>query len=477
MCEKCDKVLGLFQIEGKPANQQVTEGQREIFHQLIHRKNKRVQILCATQYGKSLITALAAIVISCIQEELVAIVAPTNDKAKIIMRYYIEHLGDSPLFYSQLEKNTKLERLKQEESKERIILRNGGGVYSLSVQATNTKRMLEAAMGEGAQNVIQDESCLIPDDAEATIFRMIAGKKDGFYCKIGNPFYRQPPYSHFFKSWRDTRYKKIFIDYEQGMNEGRYSEVFISEAKKKPHFSILFECKFPDTDTIDKEGYIPLLTEKELDRAYIEELELFGKLKLGVDVAGGGRNYSTIVLVGTNGAKILYREKNPDTMSFVGEILERQLYYGIKYEDVFVDSVGIGKGVYDRLREAFQKEESFVNPTPVNVGEKPNDDERFTNLRAESYWNMAQWIKAGAKLEYNSAFDELLIIRYKVQSDRKIKIISKEELLKQGVDSPDIADALMLPFSRQNKFGDTGRAFVYTPKKKSSSNVYTPRHW
>lgn len=460
--DKCLKLLSLFRVRDKPFNELVTEGQLQIFYELVFRRNKRLEVICSTQYGKSLITALASLVITCIQDEVVAIIAPTNEKAKIIMRYYIEHLGDSPLFYSQLEKNTKLERLRQEESKERIILRNGGGIFVLSVQAGNTRKQIEAAMGAGAKIVIQDESCLIPDEAEATVFRMIAGRgEEAFYCKIGNPFYSEKPYSHFFKSFRDPAYKKITIDYEQGLKEGRYTQAFIEEAKKKPHFDILFECKFPDSTRIDREGYSQLITTDELDRAYRHQVDLFGKLLMGVDVSGGGRNYSTIVLRGNNGAKLLYRAQNPDTMSFVGEILNAMTMNGVNYEDVFIDAIGVGKGVYDRVRESFQKEESFVTPNGVNVGEQAHRKDEFINIRAEAYWELRQWLLGGALLERHDSFDELLNIRYKTQSDRRIKIISKEELFGRGVESPDVADALMLTFTRPKSV--SGGASVYKP--------------
>src|SRR3990167_4606586 len=95
----CLGLLKLFTVDGKTFDTLVTEGQLQIFYELVFRKNKRVQILCSTQYGKSFIVALACIIISCIQKEVVAVVAPTNDKALIIMRYYIQHLGDNPMFY------------------------------------------------------------------------------------------------------------------------------------------------------------------------------------------------------------------------------------------------------------------------------------------------------------------------------------------------------------------------------------------
>jgi hypothetical protein len=41
---------------------------------------------------------------------------------------------------------------------------------------------------------------------------------------------------------------------------------------------------------------------------------------------------------------------------------------------------------------------------------------------------------------------QLAEIRYKPDSSGKLKIMSKEEMLKRGIKSPDVADALSLTF-------------------------------
>lgn len=434
----CLKLLSLFKIEDKTADQMVTEGQLEIFYELVFRPHKRLQILCSTQYGKSFIVALACIIISCIQKEVVAVIAPTNDKAKIIMRYYIEHLGDSPLFSSQLEKDTKLERLRMEESKERIILRNGGGIYVISVQAGNSKKGIESAMGAGAKITIQDESCLIPDPIEATVFRMIAGKgEDAFYCKIGNPFYR----NHFLKSNRDEKYHKIFIDYKQGLKEGRYTEEFIDEAKTKPYFDVLYECKFPKADAIDASGYSTLIGEDYLYSRMRDVVPMVGSIRWGIDVAGEGSNYSVIVERGRSGAKILYKENNPDTMNFVGVIVQMFKDSRNKPTRIYVDKVGIGKPVYDRLKEFREIADLVVG---VSAGDQAQDNTMFFNCRAEMAWRVKEWLGIG-ELEGKDWLDAL-DVKYKIQSDRKIKIKGKDEMMKDGIMSPDIFDGLALTF-------------------------------
>lgn len=434
---KCLKLLELFQVDGKPASEVLTEGELQIFHAIVLRPYNRVQIICSTQYGKSLTVALACLVVSCIQNELIAVVAPKDEKARIIMRYYIEHLGDSPWFYSQLEKDTKLERLRMEESKERIMLKNHGGIYVLSAQSSNSQKGIEAAMGAGAKIVISDESSLIPDVIESTIFRMIAGSgPDAFYCKIGNPFYR----NHFYKSWHDPNYHKIFIDYKQGIAEGRYTEQFITEAKQKPNFDILFACEFPPEDAVDEKGYIKLFTQDEVERAK-KVVEPFGENRLGVDVAEGGDD-TALVLRTANYATVILKYKNEDTMLLPGHVVSIHRDLGLRDENIFMDTIGVGKGAYDRLAEQNYK------PTSVRFSEKPDDEVQFANVKAECFWRLKQWLNTSGTLDPRDNWSQLLDIKYRVDSSGRIQIISKEELRKEGKGSPDVADALAMTFAR-----------------------------
>ena len=174
-----------------------------------------------------------------------------------------------------------------------------------------------------------------------------------------------------------------------------------------------------------------------------------GEKKLCVDVAAGGDNYSTIILKSQNGAEILYKERNPDTMSLVGIVIRYAEQEQVS--SIFVDSVGVGKGVYDRLRELEKWGDRVV---AINNGEKPENEEDYINRRAQSFWRLGEAIKSGFKLKRHLSWEELLVIKWKVQSDRKIKIKSKDEMLKEGIMSPDVADALALGFATNRKFNE-----------------------
>jgi len=59
---------------------------------------------------------------------------------------------------------------------------------------------------------------------------------------------------------------------------------------------------------------------------------------------------------------------------------------------------------------------------------------------------------ATSELEGNG-WQDLLDVKYKIQSDRRVKIKGKDEMLKDGVLSPDVADALSLTFYNRETLG------------------------
>lgn len=416
-------------------------GQVEIIDCVLHRRSpdgkNRIQIIASTRYGKSLAVAAGVVIRASLKPEKWAIVAGTKEKARIIMEYITMFSLDCPPIRSQLAIETPLDRLRMKRSQDRLNYQRRGEVRVYSADARRITDTSNSLMGFGAPNVIGDESALIPDVLQATIMRMLGDKPDNFLVKIGNPFNR----NHFLRTWRSDRYHTILIDYRQGINEGRYSEEFISEMKQEALFDILYECKFPEEGSMDAKGWLPLLTDSEVERAFVDEDVFFGDKRLGCDVAGGGRNFSVMVVRGHNFARKIYKENQPDTMTFAGSIINTARETGIQDRDIFVDKIGIGRGVVDRLRE-------IINGVNGIGGADMPSDNQFANLRAEMYWRAKDWILHGGKLEKDDDWYQLANIKYKVDSSGKLKIMSKEEMLKEGIDSPDVADGLSLTFAR-----------------------------
>lgn len=401
----------------------------------------------------SMVTAWACLILTCVMGLRVAIVAPSDRKAKIIMRYVIKHLGDSEVFEGELDQNSRLERLQQEQSKTAITFKNGASIFIVSVNQTNSQKGIESAMGEGAEVVILDEACLVEDDNESTVYRMIAGKgANAFYCKIGNPFYSESPNAHFRLDWEKDNFLKILIDYKQGMREGRYTEEFIKDAKSKPLFDILYECKFPEMGIVDEKGFMQLMTSEAIVRSFdryevlvekglLKDFKPKGNPRLGVDVGRGG-DASVFVLRYDNYAEVLNKNTSRDLMTQVRFIEQYVEKYGINPCDVFVDDTGMGGGLTDRCHEI------DLAVTGVRVGSSPLDDERFVYLRDEIHWLAKNWFEEdNPMVKPHEGFYDLSKVKYEqATGTRKIKMEQKELLKKRIKRSPDVSDALTLTF-------------------------------
>jgi len=107
---------------------------------------------------------------------------------------------------------------------------------------------------------------------------------------------------------------------------------------------------------------------------------------------------------------------------------------------ILVDSIGVGSGVVDRLREL------GLPVRGVNVAEAPSMGDTYLNLRSELWFKTKAWLEdRSCKLPKNDKLiAELSSIRYSFTSSGKMKAESKDEMRKRGLTSPDLADALCL---------------------------------
>lgn len=432
---------------------ELTDKQADIFNCILHRKHSRNQIIASTQYGKSDTVAMALIIRSQSFSENWAIISGQKDKAQIIMGKVLQHIFDNEFFYSKLEldANIPLDRLRRERSKDNITWLTGGGIKTFTANSGNKNRVTESLTGFGAQNIVEDEASLVPNDVQAMILRMLGGHQDNFLLKIGNPFYR----NHFFKTWNSSKYNKIFIDYKTGLEEGRYSQDFINEMKEEAFFSVLYECKFPEQSSITPEGYQKLISDELLNKSFITKQEaekegMFeGEIKLGADFAGAGNDRSAYVLKYPKLLVIKEVNQIKDTMQQVN-ILER-IKNELRIDDcnISIDYGGLGQGIGDRLHEM----DIYTNN--VMFGESAPNDERtkYKNMRAYMYYQLFLFLSNGGRILIDDRFQELTLVNFKIDTEKRLQLQSKEDLKKLAkqiglnIGSPDIADACALCFA------------------------------
>ncbi len=187
--------------------------------------------------------------------------------------------------------------------------------------------------------------------------------------------------------------------------------------------------------TMDENGFVPLITDSELERTYSSLGNHAGMCILGVDPAAGG-DKSAIVLKSAHSMEVLFNQRLNDTMDLCGLVYELYRKHGCIL--CVVDKTGLGQGVYDKLKGM------GLEVRGINFGEKAKDDTAYKNKKAELFWDLRRWLLSGGKLMRNEAWMELNLIKYKSLNERQVELQPKVQLLKKGLPSPNVADAAAL---------------------------------
>lgn len=174
-------------------------------------------------------------------------------------------------------------------------------------------------------------------------------------------------------------------------------------------------------------------------------VEASGKRVWGLDVARFGDDRSALAKRrGNHLEEPIKSWRHKDLMQTSGLILNEWENAGIKQpERILVDSIGMGAGVVDRLKEA------GLPVYGVNVGETASAKDKFVRLRDELWWRAREWFdkKDCVIPDDDGLMGELSSVKYDITSAGKILVESKDEMKKRGLKSPDLADSFCLTFA------------------------------
>lgn len=161
---------------------------------------------------------------------------------------------------------------------------------------------------------------------------------------------------------------------------------------------------------------------------------------LGVDVARFGDDETVLFPRQGRAAyrpKVLRNLSTTDVAGQVANVIDKW-----QPDAVFVDVTGVGAGVVDHLQ-------AMGHPVVgIHNGGKAFASNRFADRRAEMWWVMAEWIKSGATIPDDATLiGELPAPTYTFEAGGSLRLESKKDMKKRGLQSPNRADALALTFA------------------------------
>lgn len=425
---------------------ELTRGQQEIVGAVLDTSILRLIISCMTRYGKTRAVAIALLLYiqnnPAQKPRRVLIVAPTIDQTNIIRNYIAEHIAGNQTLADLVDKpsHATTSRLKSEVSKKRITFKNNWELLTLTAHGAGEEPGKQL-MGFGGDIVVTDEACLILDEVyRKRISRMLGDKPDSKLIVIVNPWNKL---NFAYRAWLNPLFRKIHIDWRQALREGRVTETYLQEQREtltSYEWSVLYESDFSD------EAEDCLIRYDWIERAIKTEIVFkSGTHKLwGLDVAEHGRDLTILTEAETDGVryKVAPQQwlKDMETMATANHVAK----IVPKNENLNVDSIGVGAGVYSRLKELKHKAISVrVSEAPRRNPSLPKtttqDADRYLNLKAQRYWELRTLFEMGLISIPNdpTLISQLSQMRYEFTPAGKIKIIDPEK-------SPDYADSLML---------------------------------
>lgn len=198
-----------------------------------------------------------------------------------------------------------------------------------------------------------------------------------------------------------------------------------------------------DFPVTEDDAVIPLYL---CESAKMREVEVYGRKLWGVDVARFGSDRTVLVERRENATTSKHIAwSGMDTMQTAGRIYAKWLETSPieRPEYIFVDLIGIGAGVHDRLQEL------GLPVIGINVAEAASVEEQYNRLRDELWFKGRRWLEQKHCRLYpdETLIAELSLPKYKFTSTGKLQVESKEEMKKRYPRSPDVADAFLLTFA------------------------------
>jgi hypothetical protein len=304
----------------------------------------------------------------------------------------------------------------------------------------NTEHNSEAFAGQHAKHVliIYDEASAIPDKIwEVSEGAMSTARAMWFV--YGNPTRNTGRFRKCFDS--DKRWVSHQVDARtcKMTNNEEFASQVEEYGEDSDFVRVRIKGQFP------RAGSVQFISSEIVDRAMLwsAPLEVYYAMPIliGVDVARFGGDQTVIAI--RQGRKLLELRKfrELDTMETTHKVVQAMTEFRPRM--VFVDEVGVGAGVVDRLRELGHR---IVG---VNAGNKPEDEKVYYNKRIEMWDRMRQWLKEHADLPATDIGlkESLIGIEYGFDEKEKMRLETKKDMKKRGLESPDEGDAIAHTFA------------------------------
>jgi phage terminase large subunit len=331
-----------------------------------------------------------------------------------------------------------------EATSDRIVLKSSPTEAFISAR-TSSKDRPESLAGVHSDHVmlICDEASGIPEE----VFESAAGSMSGenaVTILLGNPTRTS---GLFFKSHHELK-DRWWTRRVSCLTSPRVSKDFIADMAQRYgensnayRVRVLGEFPISEDDTLIGRGVVLDAMNRDITPSPTTP-EVWG-----LDVSRYGNDRTALCKRKGPVVREIRTWRGLDLMQTAGQVIAEYNAMPVDQRpvEILVDSIGIGAGLVDRLREV------GLPVRGINVSESSSTLSNCYRLRDELWKNVKDWLeKRDCKLPNDEdLLTDLTSCRYSFNSQGKLRVESKDDLKRRGFRSPDLADSLCLSLSSQ----------------------------
>lgn len=325
---------------------------------------------------------------------------------------------------------------------------------------TATKPENLAGHHERFMLVIVEEATGVPESLWPVVFGALSSGEIVMLLMISNPTKRTGTFAKSHLSATESRdYYRMQIKLSETR---RVRPEWVEQMRRKygensPIYKIRVLGEFASDDAFQ------LVSTEWITAASLRQFEGDGslpRLRVSVDVADGGEDETVVTVAKHFDSHVLLLKQR--TFSFdmaraqidAADAAERMFiaFGGDKDNDDFVvDSLGVGSGCAGELYDRGYKVIRYKG------GAESDNTKKWRNRRTQSYLVARDAFRDGLITFADDAIDEpeeleaqLCSVKRKIVGDDKIEdLVTREEMRREGIKSPDRADSLVMQYATQ----------------------------
>lgn len=363
--------------------------------------NKDCFLLCGRQVGKTTAMSIKAVEL-CVkhfQKGEDVLIASITEKQGYLM--LAKALSYANAVYPKL----LITKGKDKPTKHRITFTTGASIYCYAAGETG-----EGLRGHTIKKFLVDEGSRLSEEffiATTPMLSIIKGSMDIASTPCGKEGF-------FYECSKDDNYKKFYVSAEDCP---RHTKEFLErERNRMPALAYAQEYLAMFLDDLKRVFSDELL--KKVCILKRREKILYGKYYLGSDIAGMGKDETTIEIIEALNDRYEQVENEIMNRKYTHEIVERIKQYCQMYniKSIGIDDGGIGFGVFSGLlNDSVTKRKTFALNNASRETSKDGNKKKI--LKEEMYINLLNLMEKGKILLLND--DELIMSLKSIQFDTK----------------------------------------------------------